>query len=182
MFQQNGSDQRNLGVGAYNIPGRAYERTATESTLRLAESGSWGRTSFGEMRMPVRWSETTIARRQSNGPTRSGWTPSRSGGAAAGRRLVAASELEWEIEIDIARGRYGDEARRARRGKGRRRAKTWTNDLGNVEPPRARSDDDAGNRRQALLRRERRPRVQEPAPAGWPPFQETIGVRVVSSR
>ena len=104
MFQQNGNDQRNLGVGAYDLPGRAYERTGTDSTLRLAESGSWGRTSFGEMRLQVRWSET-MSSSALEAPTVQVLDAFTSGGAqqAGGRR---STELEWATNIDVARGRH----------------------------------------------------------------------------
>jgi hypothetical protein len=104
MFQQNGNDQRNLGVGAYDLPGRAYERTTTDSTLRLSESGPWGRTSFGEMRLQVRWSDTASSS-AIEAPTVQVLDAFTSGGAqqAGGRR---STELEWAANIDVARGKH----------------------------------------------------------------------------
>ena len=43
-LQQNGNDQRNLGVGGFDLPDRAYSRDdATTRMLRLSESGPWSR-------------------------------------------------------------------------------------------------------------------------------------------
>ena len=48
-FQQNQNEQRNLGVGSFDLPERAYTRTSDDSLLRLSESGPWSRNVFARV-------------------------------------------------------------------------------------------------------------------------------------
>ena len=103
-FQQNGDDQRNLGVGGYDLDDRAFRRTSTDGVLRLSESGPWGRAWFAESRLQVRRagldSDSVV-----DAPTVRVLDAFTSGGAQqeGGRR---STELEWATNIDWARGRH----------------------------------------------------------------------------
>ncbi len=50
-------EQRNLGVGDYNLPSRRYTSTSENNTLRFSENGPLGRRFFTESRLQVRWSD-----------------------------------------------------------------------------------------------------------------------------
>ena len=103
-FQQNANDQRNLGVGSYDLPDRAFARTSDENILRVSESGPWGRAGFVESRLQIRWTGNDSASAV-NAPTIRVLDAFTSGGAqqTGGRR---ASELEWATNVDYARGRH----------------------------------------------------------------------------
>ncbi|MGH8638670.1 MAG: carboxypeptidase-like regulatory domain-containing protein, partial [Burkholderiales bacterium] len=60
-YQQNGNDQRNLGVGGFDLADRAYDRTLNERLLRLSESGPLTRNWFGESRLQIRWTDSEMA-------------------------------------------------------------------------------------------------------------------------
>ena len=104
MFQQNDSDQQNLGVGGFDLDDRAFRRTSRDSMLRLAESGPLARAWFGESRLQVRWADTESAAFLEQPAVRvlDAFT---SGGAQqdGGRN---AAEIEWATNVDWARGRH----------------------------------------------------------------------------
>jgi hypothetical protein len=104
MFQQNDNDQRNLGVGSFDLADRGYSRTTRDSMLRLSESGPWGKTWFGETRLQLRWSSTESAS-VFDTPTLRVLDAFTSGGAQqdGGRH---ASEVEFASNIDWARGKH----------------------------------------------------------------------------
>jgi hypothetical protein len=104
MLQQNGSDQDNLGVGNFDLPGRAYSRSTTDTIVRLSESGPWGRAWFGESRLQLHWMSTDSAS-AIEAPTVKVLDAFTSGGAqqAGGRR---ATEVEWATNVDWARNRH----------------------------------------------------------------------------
>jgi hypothetical protein len=103
-LQRNTNDQRNLGVGGFDLADRAYGRTTSESVLRLAESGPWRRSLFGESRLQVRWSDSQTASAVEAQTIRvlDAFTV---GGAqqAGGRRSV---DLEWASNLDWTRGKH----------------------------------------------------------------------------
>jgi hypothetical protein len=57
-YDRNDLEQRNLGVGDYNLPSRRYESTSTNNTLRFSENGPLRRRFFTESRLQVRWSDS----------------------------------------------------------------------------------------------------------------------------
>ncbi len=57
-YDRNDIDQRNLGVGDYDLPSRRYASTSENNTLRVSENGPLGRRLFTESRLQVRWSDT----------------------------------------------------------------------------------------------------------------------------
>jgi hypothetical protein len=126
-LQQNASDQRNLGVGTFDLPERAFQRSSTDRVLRLSENGPWGRALFGETRLQVRWRSTDSASAV-DAPTIRVLDAFTAGGAqqAGGRR---STELEWATNVDWAKGRHSVRAGLLVEG-GFYNSDTRTNDLG----------------------------------------------------
>lgn len=131
-FQQNANDQRNLGVGNFDLAERAYGRTTTDSVFRLSESGAWGRAWFGESRLQVRWTDTESVS-QVEAPTIRVLDAFTAGGAqqAGGRRTT---EFEWATNFDYARGRHAMKMGALVEG-GRYRSDTRTNYFGTYTFP-----------------------------------------------
>ena len=100
-FQRNGTDADNLGVGAYDLPDRAFSRTAGESLLRLSESGPLSRLWFAESRLQVRRvdNENTPDFERPTVRVLDAFT---AGGAqmAGGRETT---EIEYATDIDFAK-------------------------------------------------------------------------------
>ena len=99
-FQQNGNDSRNLGVGNYDLPDRAYSRTGSESLLRLTESGPLSRLWFAESRLQIRRADTESAS-DVEAPTVRVLDSFTSGGAqvAGGRD---STDVEYATDLDFA--------------------------------------------------------------------------------
>jgi hypothetical protein len=53
-YQRNGTISRNLGVGDFDLPARAYSGDTTEDVFRLSQSGPVARNFFNETRFQVR--------------------------------------------------------------------------------------------------------------------------------
>ena len=53
-YQRNGTSSRNLGVGDYDLPARAYSRDTTEDVFRVSQSAPFGRNLFSETRFQLR--------------------------------------------------------------------------------------------------------------------------------
>ena len=104
MYQQNDNDQRNLGIGSFDLSERAFGRRAFERMLRLSESGPLAKAWFGEMRLQLRTtaSDAIAALEQ---PTIRVLDAFTAGGAQqdGGRR---ANEIEWATNVDWARGKH----------------------------------------------------------------------------
>ena len=100
-FQQNGNDARNLGIGSYDLPDRAYSRDTTDGLLRVSESGPLSRLWYAESRLQVHrsTSDTVSAFERPTVRVLDAFT---SGGAQqdGGRR---ATELEYATDIDYSR-------------------------------------------------------------------------------
>lgn len=103
-YQQNASDQENLGVGAFDLPERAYTRTSTDGLFRVSESGPFARAWFGESRLQVR-RVSTDSLSAVELPTVRVLDAFTAGGAQqrGGRR---STELEWATNIDWTRGKH----------------------------------------------------------------------------
>ncbi len=103
-FQQNASDQQNLGVGSFDLAERAFTRTANDSILRLAESGPWSRNVFAESRLQLRRVSTESAS-AADLPTIRVLDAFTAGGAqqAGGRR---STEIEWATNVDWTKGKH----------------------------------------------------------------------------
>jgi hypothetical protein len=100
-YQQSGNEARNLGVGSYDLPDRAYRRDATENLLRISESGPLSRLWYAESRLQVRRTTNDTASAFER-PTVRVLDAFTSGGAqqAGGRQ---ATELEYATDVDFAR-------------------------------------------------------------------------------
>jgi hypothetical protein len=103
-LQQNETDQRNLGVGTFDLEERAYQRSSQDRVLRLSESGPWGRTLFGENRLQLRW-QSSESSSSFEAPTVRVLDAFSAGGAqqAGGRN---STEVEWSTNVDWARGKH----------------------------------------------------------------------------
>jgi hypothetical protein len=100
-FQQNDNDLGNLGVGNYDLPARAFDRTSGDSMLRLSESGPIARLWFAESRLQVRrTSSDSVSDTQL--PTVRVLDAFTAGGAqqAGGRR---GTDIEYATDIDYAK-------------------------------------------------------------------------------
>jgi hypothetical protein len=100
-FQQNDNDFQNLGVGSFDLADRAFNRTSSDSVLRLSESGPLSRLWFAESRLQIRRADSVSA----SGfevPTIRVLDAFTSGGAqqAGGRR---STEVEYATDIDYAK-------------------------------------------------------------------------------
>ncbi len=126
-LQQNDNDQQKLGVGSFDLPERAFDRTSNETVFRLAESGPWTRNVFAESRLQLHWleAESTSA---ADLPTIRVLDAFTAGGAqqAGGRR---STEVEWATNIDWAKGRHAVRAGTLVEG-GAYRSDTQSNYLG----------------------------------------------------
>ena len=76
MYQQNDNDQRNLGIGSFDLSERAFGRRAFERMLRLSESGPLAKAWFGEMRLQLRTTAERFACRRWNNRRSACSTPS----------------------------------------------------------------------------------------------------------
>ena len=103
-LQQNANDQRNLGVGAFDLAERAYTRSSSDTMLRLSESGPWTRSMFGESRLQLRW-QGSDSISDVEAPSERVLDAFTSGGAqqAGGRD---AFDLEWATNVDFAKGKH----------------------------------------------------------------------------
>ena len=103
-YQQNGNDQRNLGIGGYDLTDRAYNRASTESMMRLSESGPLGKKWFGESRLQIRWTDTETSPLVDAPAIRVLDSFTIGGAQQAGGRHT--SEIEWASNFDWARGTH----------------------------------------------------------------------------
>ena len=103
-LQQNSSEQRNLGVGGYDLDDRAYSRSNDDAVLRLSESGPWRKNVFAESRLQLR-RQTTASSSAFDTPTIRVLDTFTSGGAqqSGGRE---STDVEWATNVDWARGKH----------------------------------------------------------------------------
>ena len=103
-FQRNADDQKNQGVGGFDLTERAYARTTDDSMLRLAENGPLSKNVFAESRVQLRW-QSNSSDSAFELPTVSVLDAFTAGGAqqAGGRR---STEVEWATNVDWAKGKH----------------------------------------------------------------------------
>ncbi|HEX6973858.1 MAG TPA: TonB-dependent receptor [Vicinamibacterales bacterium] len=103
-YQQNASEQSNLGVGSFDVATRAYSQRSDDRLFRLSENGPWSKALFGETRLQVHWT-TTEASSAEELPTVRVLDSFTTGGAqqAGGRE---ATEIEYATNVDWARGKH----------------------------------------------------------------------------
>ncbi len=102
-YVANSRTRKNLGVGAYDLPERAYASDADDHELRVQETGPIGKL-FGSTRLAVRWSDTG-SQSAVEAPTIRVLDAFTSGGAqvSGGRH---AREIEFASDVDYARGAH----------------------------------------------------------------------------
>lgn len=103
-FQRTASGTDNLGVGGYDLPGRAYNTTSTDNQFRMTENGPLGRRFFSESRLQVRWADSASTS-DVELPTLRVLDAFTSGGAqqSGGRHAL---EFEAASDLDYVRGRH----------------------------------------------------------------------------
>jgi hypothetical protein len=107
-YQRNGTTSSNLGVGDYDLPGRAYSRDTTEDVFRLSQTGPIGRNFFNETRF--QWRNQSMAQSSlTDAPTLQVLDAFTSGGAQieGGR---SGTDIELASDVDYARGRHSARA------------------------------------------------------------------------
>jgi hypothetical protein len=98
-YSQNVDRSRNLGIGAFDLPERAYAIDENNYTLRVLEAGPIGRRAFHNTRVMANWSDETV-RSTVEAPTVVVQDAFTSGGAqraggSRSRRLQIASDLDY---------------------------------------------------------------------------------------
>lgn len=98
------SSSRNLGVGAYDLPDRAYSTRNSNFTLRVQEAGPLGRRFFINTRFMTNWANTS-ASSAVEAPTVTVLDAFTGGGAqrAGGRRTRV---YDLQSDLDYVRGRH----------------------------------------------------------------------------
>jgi hypothetical protein len=119
-FDRTNIEQRDLGIGDFNLAERGYASTAATNMARLSENGPLGRRFFTESRLQVRWSDTSF-RPNEEAPTIQVNDAFTSGGAQmrGGRQDVtfeAATDLDyvrgnhsWRTGLIVEGGRYASD-------------------------------------------------------------------------
>jgi hypothetical protein len=119
-FSTNGTKQENLGVGAYDLVGRAYSSENRSSNVRLQEAGPLGRRFFINTRLTVNWGQSN-SYSALEAPTIVVLDAFTSGGAqrTGGRHtnsVTLASDLDyvrgrssWRTGIQVDSGRYNSD-------------------------------------------------------------------------
>ncbi len=107
-YNRTGAENRNLGVGDFDLPSRAYARDTTEDLFRLSVSGPVRRNFFNETRFQVRRT-TNDSNAFSDAPAVLVLDAFNTGGAqvAGGRRAL---DFEFASDIDYAKGRHSARA------------------------------------------------------------------------
>jgi hypothetical protein len=99
-YVQNELTRANLGIGAYDLPSRAYTATSSDREVRVQDSGPLGRHLLAQTRLKLHWNDTA-AHAGIEAPTVRVLDAFTSGGAQmAGGRQV--HELELASDVDIA--------------------------------------------------------------------------------
>jgi hypothetical protein len=103
-FQRSDTSRRNLGIGGYDLPERAYSSESADNLLRLSENGPLGRRFFTESRLQIHWfgSENRSAVEEQTIRVLDAFT---SGGA---QMSGGTNTLEFEAasDLDYVRGRH----------------------------------------------------------------------------
>jgi hypothetical protein len=107
-YQRSGMRSENLGVGDFDLPGRAYARETSEDVFRLSLSGPVGRTFYNETRFQARH-QTSVSQALTDAPALVVLDAFGSGGAqiGGGRRGI---DFEFATDFDYAVGRHSARA------------------------------------------------------------------------
>lgn len=101
-YDQTNSTSKNLGIGAYDLPGRAYNRSSQDYEFRVQESGPLGRRTFATTRLELNWTRSS-SHASLEAPTIRVTDAFTSGGAqvAGGRHDL---DFEFASDLDHIRG------------------------------------------------------------------------------
>jgi hypothetical protein len=126
-FQSTSFERRNLGVGSFDLPERAFATASGDRVLRVSESGPLGRRLFSESRLQLRWT-STATESDIEAPTTRVIDAFTSGGAQR-RGSRRAVEFEAASDLDYVRGMHSMRVGILAEG-GRYRADEMSNYLG----------------------------------------------------
>ena len=102
--QSIGNEQRNLGIGGFDLPQRAYAQTTDDSLLRLSESGPWSRNVFAESRLQLRHLQTAADSELEARTVRVLDTFTSGGAQQSGGR--ESLDVEWATNVDWTKGKH----------------------------------------------------------------------------
>lgn len=102
--QHGSNENRNLGVGDFDLPERAYDRLVDSTVFRMSESGPIGRHLFNELRLQLSWQQSTSTPFVS-APAVQVLNAFAAGGAQV-QGTRDAREIELAENLDINRGRH----------------------------------------------------------------------------
>lgn len=103
-LQRGSTENRNLGVGDFDLAERAYDRSVDTNLFRISDSGPFGKRLFNELRLQVSWQDTRTAPLV-DAPAVQVLNAFTTGGAQLeGRREVR--EIEVADNLDISYGRH----------------------------------------------------------------------------
>jgi hypothetical protein len=106
-YARRNSSRRNLGVGDFDLPERAYENETTNDMLRVRNTRTIGKRLFSELRVELQQQETTLTS-SSNAPTVRVLDAFTSGGAGQsgvrdGRLFTVAQNFDFAIAKHMLR-------------------------------------------------------------------------------
>ena len=103
-FDRSESEQRNLGVGEYNLPSRRYTNNSVSNMLRFSENGPLGRRFFTDSRLQVRWSDSSAVSGVEEATIRVNDAFTSGGAQMKGGRQDVVFELA--TDLDYVRGNH----------------------------------------------------------------------------
>ena len=101
-FDRSSRESRNQGIGGFNLTDRAFRSSSSTNTLRLSESGPFGRRMFSESRLQLVWGSTS-SESAIEAPTLRVLDAFTSGGAQV-RGGQDRFDLELASDLDYVRG------------------------------------------------------------------------------
>jgi hypothetical protein len=116
-FDRSDTEQRNVGVGEYNLPSRRYTNNSVSNMLRFSENGPLGRRFFLDSRLQVRWSDSSSVSSVEEATIRVNDAFTSGGAQTKGGRqdivFEAATDLDyvrgnhsWRMGVLVEGGRY----------------------------------------------------------------------------
>ena len=103
-FQHNGTASRNLGVGDFDLPARAYSRDTSEDVFRISQSGPIGRNFFNETRVSITASNERVLlahRCADTAGARRLYFRGRADRGRASRELTSSSRPIWTMRRGV---------------------------------------------------------------------------------
>ena len=103
-FDRSSSDSRNLGVGQYDLPERAYARNSSDNELRAQIVGPLGRRLFANTRVQIEWTDSDAQASLEAQTIRVSDAFTTGGAQVSGGRH--ARNIELASDIDYVKGRH----------------------------------------------------------------------------